>query len=191
MFQSTHPRGVRPYYPYRKGDWISRFNPRTRVGCDWEDWEDFRTRGPVSIHAPAWGATPLPLPIFCKAWSFNPRTRVGCDRYWLSYPHQIQVFQSTHPRGVRRRGSSDGLRACVVSIHAPAWGATPKVTGKGQIYFVFQSTHPRGVRRSTVGRCGVSPSCFNPRTRVGCDKTRLSLLRHKGVSIHAPAWGAT
>ena len=57
----------------------SSFNPRTRVGCDQarktystehykfqsthprgvrrEDWENFRTRGPVSIHAPARGAT--------------------------------------------------------------------------------------------------------------------------------------
>ena len=78
-FQSTHPRGVRPVitaiYPSRNRRvsihapawgatlptiWlsppVSRFNPRTRVGCD-----GFR----IST-----------LPGMLR---FNPRTRVGCD----------------------------------------------------------------------------------------------------------------
>jgi len=32
---------------------------------------------------------------------------------------------------------------------------------------------------------------FNPRTRMGCDDGRLLGLLRIGVSIHAPAWGAT
>jgi len=55
-----------------------------------------------------------------------------------------------------------------VSIHAPAWGATPS----------FTST------RSLIG-------CFNPRARVGRDITQQCADISKGVSIHAPAWGAT
>ena len=39
MFQSTHPRGVRPFIQLIKLSSFSRFNPRTREGCD-EDFED-------------------------------------------------------------------------------------------------------------------------------------------------------
>ena len=55
----------------------------------------------------------------------------------------------------------------MVSIHAPAWGATK---------------HPDGVK---------SGACFNPRARVGRDFRGRSLMRVVEVSIHAPAWGAT
>ena len=34
---------------------------------------------------------------------------------------------------------------------------------------MFQSTHPRGVRRALGTSCGGPCTCFNPRTRVGCD----------------------
>ena len=40
---------------------------------------------------------------------------------------------------------------------------------------MFQSTHPCGVRpKKLIG--AISDTCFNPRTRVGCDKS-LMLLR--------------
>ena len=78
---------------------------------------------------------------------------------------------------------------------------------------MFQSTHPHGVRLSRL-RITPKTQSFNPRTRMGCDQdvsqyqTKDSLfqsthphgVRHKlakesgaseGVSIHAPAWGAT
>ena len=32
----------------------------------------------VSLHAPVWGATTLPVRFLVVA-GFNPRTRVGCD----------------------------------------------------------------------------------------------------------------
>ncbi len=54
-------------------------------------------------------------------------------------------FQSTHPHGVRHFG----ICACgsfpVVSIHAPARGATRPDSGFFRA-FEFQSTHPHGVR---------------------------------------------
>ena len=123
LFQSTHPRGVRPR-PFCASCtccWFQSTHPRgVRLILELLPFQLFI----VSIHAPAWGATKRALQLFFK------RLR----------------FQSTHPRGVR-----------------------PKVTGKGQIYFVFQSTHPRGVRRlSAILRDALSDS-FNPRTRVGCD----------------------
>ena len=35
------------------------------------------------------------------------------------------AFQSTHPRGVRLDGHNIVALSELVSIHAPAWGATP------------------------------------------------------------------
>ena len=56
----------------------------------------------------------------------------------------------------------------MVSIHAPAWGATSLVNHR------FPPAHR-----------------FNPRTRVGCDPDSHIHHYQQEVSIHAPAWGAT
>ena len=234
-FQSTHPRGVRhiasddtvqiervsihaPAWGatmVRRGRLASptRFNPRTRVGCD--EWSQtsqcrnhwFQSTHPrgvrlpvmrrrfqphhVSIHAPAWGTTLRQTSGQRLDSCFNPRTRVGCDTSPATIRCRSSAFQSTHPRGVRRwYGVGDWLRLRV-SIHAPAWGATS------------------GARPASAAIIG-----FNPRTRVGCDGTGhpaffavdvfqsthprgvrppviLRLLQLLPVSIHAPAWGAT
>ena len=98
-FQSTHPHGVRPTSSLKSMTGYD-FNPRTHVGCD-------STTLPtpleikISIHAPTWGATK------------------SCSGTIAS-----EIFQSTHPRGVRLSG------------------------GQGVVMRLsFQSTHPRGVRR--------------------------------------------
>ena len=79
----------------------------------------------------------------------------------------VEVFQSTHPRGVRHFVASKINKKTQVSIHAPTWGATNRdmrdreagevsihapTWGATNIYNIkggaggFQSTHPRGVR---------------------------------------------
>ncbi len=145
-FQSTHPRGVRHGKSLTVSGTTLCFNPRTRVGCD------------------AWRIRTASTKL-----CFNPRTRVGCDAANSIKGLDEALFQSTHPRGVRR-GTPCALRFPIcVSIHAPAWGATGPTDG------------PLG------GRDG-----FNPRTRVGCDShQRWWLCSCDVVSIHAPAWGAT
>ena len=147
--------------------------------------------GVISIHAPVRGATQ------------SSDNRGG----------ESAIFQSTHPQGVRpsfsfllyiaiyfnprtRKGCDRGLfleKSVVhkISIHAPARGAT-----RSHLYR----------RRRTL--------YFNPRTREGCDGITLFMLsplarfqsthpqgvRHHGhafialplgISIHAPARGAT
>ncbi len=168
------------------------FNPRTRVGCDRPRRGRGGTAALVSIHAPAWGATnanesPFRLMkcfnsrtrVGCDGTpaglcppgrsGFNPRTRVGCDVKNLLKFSQKALFQSTHPRGVRRLPRCRQTRRGHVSIHAPAWGATPSTTA--------------------WTKWG---ACFNPRTRVGCDRHHHPTKGNTGmVSIHAPAWGAT
>jgi len=77
-------------------------------------------------------------------------------------------FQSTRPRGARRKMEQAGLDTGKVSIHAPAWGATlPRSAASPEK--LFQSTRPRGARLGVVRH----------------------VLEHLRVSIHAPAWGAT
>ena len=166
-FQSTHPRGVRhgPLPPVRQNG--KGFNPRTRVGCD--------------------GRRRSPSRPWCRFQSTHPRgVRPVLGQEHLCYAE----FQSTHPRGVRQgvltaheaagrfnprtRVGCDavGMMALLmpqgVSIHAPAWGATPKMISEA-----LQSKR------------------FNPRTRVGCDAQLLGQQPVGDVSIHAPAWGAT
>ena len=188
-FQSTHPSGVRlspPNFPRLPSVY---FNPRTPVGCDnpystpYDLWLEFQSTHPsgvrpssstdydlsemISIHAPQWGATSSRwLPVYA-ATDFNPRTPVGCDGQPAYVLGEIQVFQSTHPSGVRHRSCRlpdhprdfnprtpvgcdfpprPRLNLGVISIHAPQWGATHGLEGNRQ---------------------------------RGC------------ISIHAPQWGAT
>ena len=102
LFQSTHPRGVRRH-PHQGGDrQPTRFNPRTRVGCDAPDGKSETISLEVSIHAPAWGAT-------------MPNLR-----------HYYRITVSIHaPAWGATLGAHVHADLGLVSIHAPAWGATP------------------------------------------------------------------
>ena len=185
-FQSTLPRGERPVLKFytlfsdcfnprsHVGSDTSRpapsatgssFNPRSHVGSDSLRFS-FISPFNVSIHAPTWGATPIPEGLML------PR-----------------LFQSTLPRGERprqlegrdvRKGfnprshvGSDRMTECLlvdtaVSIHAPTWGAT------------VDGWHDRKLRQ-----------CFNPRSHVGSDPVGYLFRDSEDVSIHAPTWGAT
>ena len=164
-FQSTHPRGVRQELLYNSHCLIG-FNPRTRVGCD-KSWQDTAQRTRVSIHAPAWGATKSKI-----------------EKY------MILMFQSTHPRGVRRGIPVKHRRSSLVSIHAPAWGAT---------CHAVQGDAGRAVsiHAPAWGATCVRPWPW-PRTAVsihapawGATKILQYPANRQRVSIHAPAWGAT
>ena len=78
---------------------------------------------------------------------FNPRARVGRDNQMAGSAIASRVFQSTRPRGARLAGTVFRLVAVLVSIHAPAWGATRFVPAISHM-FMFQSTRPRGARLS-------------------------------------------
>ena len=148
-FQSTHPRGVRRY---RWCFWPIKMAVSIHAPA-WGATEPSpltHLREVVSIHAPAWGATirasdarlQRPVSIHAPAW--------GATITLVSLLVFLTLFQSTHPRGVRRILREFFLRLIVVSIHAPAWGATNALT----------------LRPAT-------PVGFNPRTRVGCDGSNL------------------
>ena len=144
----------------------------------------------VSIHAPARGATPRPMP------------QKNADR----------KFQSTRPRGARRTNHRAAPQPTAVSIHAPARGATTRTNPDNERADVsihapargatrgrknrnthcrFQSTRPRGARhRATLGHAQKEQfQSTRPRgaRHLGVAQRRKKLL----VSIHAPARGAT
>jgi len=56
---------------------------------------------------------------------FNPRARVGRDLRSDTRATLYSVFQSTRPRGARLLVFEYKVSSISVSIHAPAWGATP------------------------------------------------------------------
>ena len=144
MFQSTHPRGVRltPAVGIVKVSGVSIHAPAR--GATIPIYSHFNHFN-VSIHAPARGATTNSKFAFMSYNSFNPRTREGCDHLSFDYTAPIDMFQSTHPRGVRReRASSLAGSATFQSTHPR--GVRHSDWVKIAERNMFQSTHPRGVR---------------------------------------------
>ena len=112
------------------------------------------------------------------------------ERPWARYPSAtVSKFQFALPRGERH-----------IEYHMMRWRrwfqfALPRgerrwwrqsATSRGR----FQFALPRGERPRDCGKCH-RITCFNSRSRVGSDKMTLIGVRPSGVSIRAPAWGAT
>ena len=132
----------------------------------------------------------MPHPCHTRVFCFNPRSRVGSDMLI----HFVSFIS-------------------LVSIHAPAWGATSTTPIKlsAENSFNPRSRVGSDIFLSPQASCAAS---FNPRSRVGSDNSLEHLFRLKpkfqstlprgerrpmlfiethaeAVSIHAPAWGAT
>jgi len=123
LFQSTPPRGGRREGPYAA-----------------------RLRLAVSIHAPARGATDAAGGNEALTEFQSTPPRGGRPRLVLPYRGALK-FQSTPPRGGRLWDIWLSASILLVSIHAPARGATKLGYGYLPLY-LFQSTPPRGGRRS-------------------------------------------
>ena len=107
--------------------------------------------------------TLLLLPFHC----FNPRSRMGSD---------ISVQFIADQR-------------CMVSTHAPAWGATE---GNDYIFKVnIVSTHAPAWGATFTLETIIKVLSFNPRSRMGSDGSKRICRDKQKVSTHAPAWGAT
>ena len=145
---------------------------------------------PISIHAPAWGATSRPAIV----------------------PLHGFRFQFTPPRGGRLHPAPGQHEGDGISIHAPAWGATqqsPHTNNAGIFQFTpprggrptdtrlfaagngFQFTPPRGGRQIPFYPVRQQNAYFNSRPRVGGDRFIVQEFSSGHISIHAPAWGAT
>src|SRR5947209_4859312 len=122
-FQSTPPRGGRPksgaeqpnltvsiHAPARGATgilWPSRRPMRVSIHAPARGATRaairFTSRCRVSIHAPARGATDAAVLGVRRTGSFNPRPRAGGDYSSSGLPKPGLWFQSTPPRGGRRR----------------------------------------------------------------------------------------
>ncbi len=123
---------------------------------------------PVSIHAPAWGATRtlcprceekeqfqstrprgarlMPLKSSpCNIYRFNPRARVGRDKPADGKPVGSVAFQSTRPRGARRYFQYQSRSDTLFQSTRPR-GARHSGNDSIRVYRWFQSTRPRGAR---------------------------------------------
>ena len=99
---------------------------------------------------------------------FNPRAREGRDSPVMSYFWAISQFQSTRPRGARRDLFATGMPVTLVSIHAPARGATLRSMLKGTVVSRFNPRAREG-RDPLPLVCPSSATSFNPRAREGRD----------------------
>ena len=122
----------------------------------------------VSIHAPARGATLPRVPCTRTTSGFNPRARAGRDESGDGTPHRHRV-----------------------SIHAPARGATRRSSGGPSRGRMFQSTRPRGarLRLQPIAQPAKIVSIHAPAR--GATALFGVQRRPNVVSIHAPARGAT
>ena len=123
----------------------------------------------VSIRAPAWGATVCFHLVSAYNQRFNSRSRVGSDTLSLIYYARGRVFQFALPRGERPSKTPS-------TLPCPS----------------FQFALPRGERRRLT-RLPVRPMrIVSIRAPAwGATKTKRTLARDAIVSIRAPAWGAT
>ena len=79
------------------------------------------------------------------AASFNPRSRGGSDLVHI-LEQRVRVVSIHAPAGGATWRETQRRRRCRVSIHAPAGGATYGTSCYAQGIFSFQSTLPRGER---------------------------------------------
>ncbi|RZB30652.1 MAG: hypothetical protein SRB1_02932 [Desulfobacteraceae bacterium Eth-SRB1] len=153
---------------------------------------DLHTR--VSIHAPAWGATVNGFCFLAGLYEFQSTPPHGGRPTRATLDTLFSVrFQSTPPHGGRHtiaiivlisigfnprpRMGGDMIkrlrsRQSIVSIHAPAWGATLGVGGHFSTMSVSIHAPAWGATASTsmlIFNCGLR---FNPRPRMGGDICR-------------------
>ena len=136
---------------------------------------------------------------------------MGCDVRTIYSLKEYQEFQSTHPHGVRQaryatphaaesfnprtRMGCDAsvLVIClmsVVSIHAPAWGATE--------FGLCRYSHSQVSIHAPAWGATFSDGETNDLSLVsihapawGATRIVFPITEEISVSIHAPAWGAT
>ena len=189
MFQSAPPRGGRLPVD-RRGGQCGNVSIRAPAWGATDGGSHRLQDHTVSIRAPAWGATSVRRTGTGIHNGFNPRPRVGDDRELGTSTMSAALFQSAPPRGGRLARVECGYVAGVVSIRAPAWGAT-RVIGYVGYETMFQSAPPRGGR---LAPDWASPSLREFQSappRGGRPDATEQGIGGRRVSIRAPAWGAT
>ena len=144
-FQSTHPHGVRPC-----------------SGCCSNSFRKFQSTHPHGVRRAR-------LALFLTRPTFQSTHPHGVRLVPVRAHFRHLQFQSTHPHGVRLKEEFLALLDAIISIHAPAWGATASLF----------SCRPKWRISIHAPAWGATFRCldfvdegvhFNPRTRMGCDR---------------------
>ena len=100
--------------------------------------------------------------------NFNPRSREGSDPAQGGNKFSQMIFQSTLPRRERPHDIRLKSVSCMISIHAPAKGATDR---QDQAHMCHVDFNPRSREGSDLynGRYVRYQQDFNPRSREGSD----------------------
>ena len=143
---------------------------------------------PISIHAPAKGATKT-MQDNLKGAIISIHAPAKGATIPASRYHALQIFQSTLPR--RERPAWFRLRSGLRYFNPRSREGSDHIPEcLNSALEVFQSTLPRRERRKTVSAPS-KPSDFNPRSREGSDYFLMICFWAITISIHAPAKGAT
>ena len=165
-FQSTLPRGERPYIV---NDLLQskHFNPRSHEGSDIINFASNNL-----------------------STNFNPRSHEGSDIFSCIPGHYHVGFQSTLPRGERREDLGTDAATVGISIHAPTRGAT---CPSRQCHRSTGHFNPRSHEGSDAVFLSDNPVDFNfnPRSHEGSDVAPVQPAPTEEISIHAPTRGAT
>ena len=189
------------------------FNPRSREGSD--PTAVFLLHFPsISIHAPARGATAGITATQNLSQDFNPRSREGSDTVCSPFVISSQYFNPRSREGSDLPSWCIWSMASIISIHAPARGATgdakdiwlavrnfnPRsregsdiqpTRNKRETADKFQSTLPRGERHHSVAFSVFLLPFQSTLPRGERQTISLPFWDKIKISIHAPARGAT
>ena len=148
------------------------FNSRSRTGSDVTPCFPSHQQASISIHAPAQGATiedmkmndKIKISIHAPAQGATFGLVLGLDWtvFQFTLPHRerpgslaatglVSLFQFTLPHRERQIRRHEKNHKILISIHAPAQGATP-AKPKIQSRYKFQFTLPHRERPYTVVR---------------------------------------
>ena len=125
-------------------------------------------------------------PIPC----FNPRARMGRDHRPPVLADARGIVSIHAPAWGATATVGERLHIHLVSIHAPAWGATP---GDGPHEAIIRvSIHAPAWGATASGKKLAETAMFQSTRPHGARPARPSRMpQWLQVSIHAPAWGAT
>ena len=168
------------------------FNPRSRMGSD--GWHCVAKKGEfISIHAPAWGATPVRFPALRQFPYFNPRSSHGERRIRRWNRDLFQGFQSTLPAWGAERPAhqSEDDDKPHISIHVPRMGSDAAIIRGKTSSFLFQSTLPAWGATCRRKNFLLWMLHFNPRPPHG-ERPGYHRRAEAGhcISIHAPRMGS-
>ena len=144
----------------------------------------------ISIHAPARGATCNFSCHIANFFYFNPRSREGSDNWLRHFVVGSSEFQSTLPRGERPEYLFFFIQIAQHFNPRSREGSDEISTPS---FLRCLDFNPRSREGSDfhVGIWCIISKHFNPRSREGSDARWNYSVRCKGISIHAPARGAT